>query len=87
MQIVLFLELTVLTSISLTWAAWPLAAPLSFFIIFICNALILTCLATASTGGGIQVVFFLLSGISLVFAIILYNRIGAKLIAKMADGA
>jgi len=77
----------VFTSISLTWAAWPLAAPLSFFIIFLFNALILTCLASASTGGGIQVVFFLLSGISFVIAIILYNRIGARLITKMAEGA
>jgi ABC-type transport system involved in multi-copper enzyme maturation permease subunit len=89
MQIVLFLQLTVLTSISLTWAAWPLAAPLSFFMVFVCNALVLTCLAASavSGGGGIQVVFFLLSGISLVAAIILYNRIGAKLLAKASDGA
>ena len=35
MQVVLFLELTVLTSITLTWAAWPLAAPLSFFLVFL----------------------------------------------------
>lgn len=88
MQIVLFIELTVLTSITLTWAAWPLAAPLSFFMVFLCNGLVLTCLAASSTAsGGIQVVFFLLSGISLVVAIILYNRIGARLIAKMAEGA
>jgi hypothetical protein len=57
--------------------------------IFLCNALVLTCLAASavSGGGGIQVVFFLLSGISLVAAVILYNRIGARLLAKASDGA
>jgi hypothetical protein len=89
MQIVLFVEITVLASITLTWAAWPLAAPLSFFAVFLCNALIMTCLiaAAGNGGGGVQVVFFLLSGISLVAAIILYNRIGARLLAKASEGA
>jgi hypothetical protein len=88
MQVVLFLELTVLTSITLTWAAWPLAAPLSFFLVFLCNGLMLTCLISSSgSGNGIQVIFFLLSGISLVIAVVLYNRIGARLLAKASDGA
>ena len=79
MQIVVFLELTVLTSISLTWAAWPLAAPLSFFAIFVANGVLLTCLVSsfAASGSGIQVVFFLLTGVSVVVAAILYQRIGA----------
>jgi hypothetical protein len=89
MQVVLFLELTVLTSISLTWAAWPLAAPLSFFSLFIANGMLLTCLMTAfaTSGNNFQVVFFLLTGVSAVLAAILYQRIGARLLNKASDGA
>jgi ABC-type transport system involved in multi-copper enzyme maturation permease subunit len=91
LQVVLFLELTVLTSISLTWAAWPLAAPLSFFAVLLSNSLLFTCLLTSlsSSGGSdaIQVIFFLLSGVSTVIAGVLYQRIGARLTMKAADGS
>jgi ABC-type transport system involved in multi-copper enzyme maturation permease subunit len=88
MQVVLFLELTVWTSITLTWAAWPLAAPLSFFLVFICNSILMTCFLTSMSGGdGIQVIFFVLSGISGALAVLLYRRIGLRLIARAADGA
>jgi hypothetical protein len=89
MQLVLFVELTVLTSISLTWAAWPLAAPLSFFLVFLGNALTMTCLVSsvAGSGNGLQVIFFLLTGVSVVLAAVLYRRIGVHLITKSSDGA
>lgn len=88
MQVVLFLEMTVLTSISLTWAAWPLAAPLSFFLVFLGNAFLLTCMsAVANSGNSFQVILFLLTGVSLVLAAVLYRRIGVRLITKAADGA
>jgi len=87
LQVVLFLELTVLTSITLTWAAWPLAAPLSFFLVFLCNGLLTTCLVSSTGGGGIQVIMFLLCGISAVLAAVLYHRIGARLDIKASDGA
>ncbi|HVJ84036.1 MAG TPA: hypothetical protein VM452_00250 [Caulifigura sp.] len=87
LQVFLFVELTILISISLTWAAWPLAAPLSFFIIGLCNALIMTCLAMAGLGNSLQVLFFLLAGVSGVVAAVLYQRIGARLLDKASDGA
>jgi ABC-type transport system involved in multi-copper enzyme maturation permease subunit len=89
MQCVVFLELTVLTSISLTWASWPLAAPLSFFLVFLSNSLLFTCLATMAAGGGgggFQVIFFLLTGICVVIAAVLYRRIGARLLDKASEG-
>ncbi len=89
MQIVLFVELTVLASISLTWAAWPLAAPLAFFAVVLGNGLLLTCLIASvpGSGNGIQAIFFFLTGASLVLAAILYRLIGLRLIDKASDGA
>jgi len=88
-QCVLFLELTILTSITLTWAAWPLAAPLSFFVVFLGNAFVMTCLISsiAGSGNGLQVIFFMLTAISAALAAFLYYRIGVRLIAKASDGA
>ncbi len=89
-QVVIFLELTVLTSISLSWAAWPLAAPLSFCLVVMSNVLLFTCVLSTIFGGGsegVQVMMFLLNGVSLAVIAVLYRRIGARLMDKASDGA
>jgi len=88
LQIALILELTTWFSISMTWAAWPLAAPLAVSAVMLINILVGTCLLTGNIGGSgvAEGLLFIIDCLAFTAVGGLYVAIGRRLAQRGSDG-
>ncbi|MBX3444201.1 MAG: hypothetical protein KF774_17495 [Planctomyces sp.] len=89
LQVLLVLELTMLFSIAMRWAAWPLAVPLAAGVVIAANVLIWTCLAMIlfpMPGASAQFVLWLLCVVDAAVVLAIGVMIAGRLQRLAAEG-
>lgn len=90
LQLVLVLECTMLCSIALGWAGWPLAAPIAAFTVVFANLVFFTAIFASRLNAGAgasEVLFGMLDLVSGAIVIGLAMLIARRLTVKAAEGA
>jgi hypothetical protein len=77
-QVVLFLHLTTLFSVSVRWAAWPVAIFLAGFVVIVWNMVFIGCLSEMIRGPE-GAVFFLLAGFGAAQVGVAHWMVGQRL--------
>jgi hypothetical protein len=88
LQVVLVLECTAMCSVSLGWAAWPLAAPIAAFIVGFGNAIVFSGVLVVLIGPASGVGEFLFAVLDLIAAAIVVGLgaiLGRRLATKAAE--
>jgi hypothetical protein len=87
LEIILALEITTWFSLAMTWAAWPVAAPLAVFAVIMLNVFLFTCLAFSFMRGGGDTaggIFFMLD-MAMLFSVIFLGVFIGRILARRAS--
>lgn len=89
LQLILVLELTTYFSVAMSWASWPLAAPLATSAVVLVNVVLWSCLFAGgiASGGVVEGLLFVVDCLAAVPAVGLYLAIGHRLAQRATDGA